>query len=80
MGYCIKMPLTFSESGGKILFTYNCNLNNPIKLILKNIISLFDILECEAAGYERRSVNLVLSDKKRFEQKNNPTTIVSKWL
>ena len=34
-------------SDGTNLFIGNCNLNNPIELILKNIISLFDVFKSE---------------------------------
>ena len=55
----------YNQARRQDLLIHNRNLNNPVELILKNIISLFDIFKRESVGYERCGVNLALSDKRK---------------
>ena len=54
----------YNQARRQDLLIHNRNLNNPVELILKNIISLFDVLKSESVGYERCGVNLALSNKR----------------
>jgi hypothetical protein len=41
---------------------YNCYLNNPIHFILKEVISLFDILQLIAVGDQRGGIDFACFD------------------
>ena len=47
-----------------ILFSsHNCNLNNPIQLILKEVVSILNIFQLIAMGNQRGSINLACFDE-----------------
>ena len=46
-----------------ILVLNNCHLNNPIQLVFKEVISLFNILQLIAVGDQRGGIDFACFDE-----------------